>query len=242
MEVTLIDSMGGDISVLNAARVSFSKESNYIRRPLNPEESLERGISPEEGSKLFKQDLSEKDQKLIKYLAKHKHYLPFRHPQLTFRIEAPIFVARQLVKHQVGMSWSEESRRYITKDVKFYTPTWREAAEDKKQGSLGEFSKGVQGELDYLYNTQMLASGELYDILLKRGVAPEQARMVLPQSMYTQWIWTGSLLSFSHVYLERTAPTAQLESQIIAQKIGSICKEFCPYSWEALVSKEESNG
>lgn len=210
-KVELIDFMGSDISVVNAARVSFAKESNWD----------------------YDDDLKVKDadQKLIRYLATHNHWSPFAHAFLSFRIKAPIFVARQLVKHQVGLSWNEVSRRYVDDEPEFFFPdTWRGRAENVKQGSS---DKAVDvGDLPYIqasdaYNT--------YNRLLLYGVAPEQARMVLPQNTMTEWIWSGSLAAFARVVSLRLDPHAQKETQEIAQKINDLVPSEFEHSWKALV-------
>ena len=192
MEAKLIDVMGSDLTVVNAARVSFNKTK----------EVMDSG-----------------DEKLIKYLAKHKHWTPFGHVQLQFRIAAPVFVARQMVKHQVGLVWNEISRRYVDSEVTFYEPRgWRKAAENKKQGSSDDY---IEHNLTtgYSYNRLMRKTKEFYEDLLKSGVAPEQARMVLPQSMITEWIWTGSLAAFARVVSLRSSPDAQKECAFLSDLI-----------------------
>ena len=160
MKVSLIDFIGSDLTVVNSARVSFNKESERVKV----------------GNHL---DLTEKDQKLISYLADHAHWSPFSHCFLQFRIEAPLFVARQLVKHQVGLAWNEVSRRYVDYEPKFYTPKmWRKRADNVKQGSADD-------KIPYDIRPFMQKALETYDSMLEDGVAPELARMVLPQNMYT---------------------------------------------------------
>jgi thymidylate synthase (FAD) len=214
MKVSLIDYMGSDITVVNAARVSFNKESERIQN----------------GNIL---DLAEKDQKLIKYLAEHGHWSPFSHCFLQFRIEAPLFVARQLVKHQVGLAWNEVSRRYVDYEPKFYTPKmWRKRADNVKQGSAEE-------KIPYDIRPFMQQALEAYDSMLKEGVAPELARMVLPQNMYTEWYWSGSLYAFSRVVNQRLHDTAQKETRDIADMISQECARFdFKYSWKALTGEE----
>ena len=199
--VTLVDSMGSDLSVVNAARVSFSKESNKF---------------------------SDKDEKLINYLAKHNHWSPFGHASLQFRIKAPIFVARQLVKHQVGLVWNEVSRRYVDDEPEFYIPkAWRLKAENKKQGSSDETTP-------YDVSATHMHARSTYTAMLKVGIAPEMARMVLPQSMMTEWYWSGTLYAFARVCNLRCKPDAQKETQMVADKIDVLAKELFPNSWEAL--------
>ena len=214
MEVELIDHMGNDLSVVNAARVSFSKTSEWGTMPF--------AEGPVEGL------LSEGDERLIKYLAKHNHWSPFGHASMQFHIKAPIFVARQLVKHQVGLVWNEVSRRYVNSEVEFYEPVeWRLAAEDKKQGSSDE---------TVLYDTSLFHEDckWIYNDMLKDGIAPEMARMVLPQSMMTEWYWSGTLMAFARVCNLRCKPDAQVETQMVADQIDVLAKELFPNSWEAL--------
>ena len=213
MKVELIDHMGNDLTVVNAARVSFSKISEWDVVP-------EAG--PVEGY------LKVGDERLIKYLAKHNHWSPFGHASMQFRIKAPIFVARQLVKHQVGLVWNEVSRRYVDDEVEFYEPTeWRLAAEDKKQGSSEETIK-------YDISSVHESCKEIYEDMLKSGIAPEMARMVLPQSMYTEWYWSGTLMAFARVCNLRCKPDTQVETQMVANQIDELAKDLFPNSWEAL--------
>jgi len=213
MKVELVDFMGSDLTVVNAARVSFNKHHK---------------------------ELTTGDEKLIAYLANHGHWTPFGHPQLQFRISAPIFVARQLVKHQVGLVWNEVSRRYVDSKPSFYvTNKWRIRAENKKQGS-GDALVLLEGkDYDYIQKAHVVAI-DAYSHLLKLGVAPEQARMVLPQSMYTEWYWTGSLFSFSRVCKLRMSSDAQEETKHIAEQISVLTDEKFPLSWKYLVSNEQS--
>jgi len=212
MKVELIDSMGTDLTVVNAARVSFDNHHD---------------------------DFTTGDEKLIAYLARHGHWTPFGHPQLQFRISAPIFVARQLVKHQVGLVWNEVSRRYVDTAPVFHIPTqWRGKAENKKQGSSGEtidLNFKVTDKIMDLHTNAL----ELYTQLLEANVAPEQARMILPQSMYTEWYWTGSLYAFARVRNLRISDDAQEETREIAQKISTLIGPKFPISWKYL--NEEIN-
>ena len=214
MNVDLIDSMGSDLSVVNAARVSFSKESKMVW--------------VEDAPTMYKETLSDKDKKLVGYLAKHDHWSPFAHASLQFRIKAPIFVARQLVKHQVGLVWNEVSRRYVDDEPEFYIPSeWRLKAEDKKQGSTDEtIEYNIKGAIEFVTQT--------YKNLLSVDVAPEMARMVLPQNLYTEWYWSGTLMAFARVCNLRCKPDTQLETQQIAQQINLLAKEKFPVSWGAL--------
>ena len=206
MFVKLIDHMGTDLTVVNAARVSFGKQ---------------------------KEEISEGDKKLIGFLAKHGHWSPFAHCSVQFHIEAPVFVARQLVKHQVGLSWNEISRRYVDTNVEFYeVDKWRGRAEDKKQGSEGEIEQ--QGLCDFAKTLIENLALENYNKLLKAGVAPEQARMILPQSMMTEWYWSGTLYAFARVCNLRCAQDAQYETRIVANLIDEECGKLFPISWTEL--------
>lgn len=222
MKVELIDHMGDDLRVANAARVSFAKESEYIH-------------NWDADATDYVPMLQTKDAKLISYLAKHGHWSPFSHCFLTFRIKTPIFVARQLQKHQVGLAWNEVSRRYVDSDPEFYMPeAWRTRAENVKQGSSDDtVDPGIDPTIHVKgHNAAQL---HLYRVLLNRGVCPEQARMVLPQSMYTEWYWSGSLYAFARVCKQRLDPHAQLETRQVAGKIGTHCADKFPVSWDALM-------
>ena len=206
MTVELVDKMGTDLSVVNAARVSYSKTKKIFEQP---------------------------DEKLIKYLAEHEHWSPFAHASMQFRIKAPIFVARQLVKHQVGLVWNEVSRRYVDHAPELYKPdSWRGRPQNSKQGSDGEV------ELDQTINHNMETTMEscliLYNSLLQKGVAPEQARMVLPQSMMTEWYWSGTLYAFARVCNLRCKPDTQKETQDVANEIDKLADEAFPYCWKYL--------
>jgi len=202
MNIELIDKMGSDTSIVNAARVSFGK--------------------------LIK-EMSERDERLIKYLAEHEHWSPFAHASLQFRIKAPVFVARQLVKHQVGLVWNEVSRRYVNDDPEFYIPfMWRKFAKDKKQGSSDE-------EVPYDITDFIKKSKELYNDMLESKVAPEMARMVLPQNMMTEWIWSGTLYAFARVCNLRNKPDAQQETRMITGQMEKHMKDHFPISCKYLL-------
>jgi thymidylate synthase (FAD) len=221
--VEYIDHMGDDLSVVNSARVSFNKQSDWE----DERDSIDQTPT---GDRI----LSNKDKKLIGYLAKNDHWTPFAHTSITLRIKAPSFVRAQLGKHQVGCVMNEVSRRYVTDTPKFYTPRWRSAPTDgAKQGS-SDFMANNQ------YATQLfqnLCDDALdgYQELLKEGIAPEQARSILPQSMYTEWWWTGSLVGFARVFHQRIDAHAQWEVQQYAKAISEIVKPIFPESWKALV-------
>jgi len=207
MEVELIDHMGTDASVVNAARVSFGKRIK---------------------------EMTEGDTKLIKYLAKHNHWSPFGHASLQFKIKAPVFVARQLVKHQVGLVWNEISRRYVDYEPEFYAvDKWRGKPIDKKQGSGGTL-EDKHGICQWSKTKIEKAALESYKGLLGQGVAPEQARMILPQSMMTEWYWSGTLYAFARVCNLRCASDAQYETRIVANLINIECGKLFPISWTEL--------
>jgi len=201
MNIELIDKMGSDLSIVNAARVSFNK---------------------------VKTEFDEKDERLIKYLATHNHWSPFAHASLQFRIKAPVFVARQLVKHQVGLVWNEVSRRYVDSDPEFYIPfLWRNKAENKKQGS-------GDSEIEYDVSDIVTHAKELYNNMIEKGIAPEMARMVLPQSMITEWIWSGTLYAFARVCQLRNKDDSQQETRMITEQLAKHCADHFPVSWRYL--------
>ena len=209
-----IDHMGTDLSVVNSARVSFGKKSDFMPRVHNGEAKV----------------LQPKDAKLIKYLAKHKHLSPFGHAFASFHVKAPVFVARQLVKHKF-LRWNEISRRYTTENIEFYTPKeWRGRSADKKQGSAGVVE--VRGSVPV--GRAMYACKDAYEGLLKAGVCPEQARMVLPQSMMTEWYWSGSLDAFADMCNLRCKPDTQAETAEVAWDIDRMMIKLFPVSWKAL--------
>ena len=227
IKVDLVDHMGTDLTVVNAARVSFDKASFWEYSTV---EHPEFGLIRDE-------HLSDADTKLIHYLAKHNHWSPFAHTSIQLRIKAPIFVARQLVKHQVGGVWNEVSRRYVDSEPEFYFPeVWRGRPTDgMKQGSSGEVTH-VHGVL-VSHGAQYAASTALgmYNQLIDGGVAPEQARMILPQNMMTEWYWTCSLMFFARVCKERLAPGAQAETRDVASLIAREVELLFPVSWNALM-------
>ena len=211
---TYIDHCGSDLSTVNAARVSFGKTSQLVFND-DPDDV---------GS------LSERDIKLIKYLAKHRHISPFGHAFASFHVKAPIFVARQLVKHKF-LRWNEISRRYVDDEPEFYVPdVWRGRSEDKKQGSEGVVN------LDLPLLAAHATAVEQYEELLDAGVAPEQARMVLPQSTMTEWYWSGSLDAFAAMCRLRLPPDTQQETRVVAQQISKVLGTLFPVSWDALMS------
>ena len=214
MSVTLVDSMGSDLTVANAARVSFAKKNEEFKEP--------------------------GDRRLINFLGKHGHWTPFGHCTLSYHIKAPIFVARQLVKHQVGLVWNEVSRRYVDYEPEFWYPEhWRGRAEDKKQGSSDDV------HIDWIDRAERTSSRvrvvtefavKAYKDMLEAGVCPEQARMVLPQNVFTEWYWTGSLYAFARVCNLRCQPDAQKETRDVCWEMDELAKGLFPVSWEALRS------
>jgi thymidylate synthase (FAD) len=218
MNVELVDFMGDDLMVVNSARVSFDKESNF---------EIEGDMLGE-----YKFILPEGDIRLIKYLAKHGHWTPFAHPQITLRVTAPVFVRTQLFKHKVGFTENEVSRRYVDNPPSFFSPiSWR----GKPVGSVKQGSSDVSVTWDdSVYTASLEACYNCYLDMLEAGIAPEQARMVLPQSMYTEWYWTGSLAAYGRMCRQRLDAHAQSETREIAQMISDIIQPLFPISWEAL--------
>lgn len=226
IQSTLIDHMGSDLSVVNAARVSFGKESQAV-------EWLNYDYPNGNRCGDLIAVLDKRDTKLIKYLAKHKHLSPFGHAFASFHVKAPIFVARQLVKHKF-LRWNEISRRYVDDEPEFYVPeVWRGKSADKKQGSEGE-------ALTYVQDWDTYAGPlKVYRELLGDGVAPEMARMVLPQSTMTEWYWSGSLDAFASMCKLRCAYDTQYESRIVANQISDVVRDLFPVSWDALLQTGE---
>lgn len=222
MKAELIDSMGTDLTVVNAARVSFDKESEWEVTFIGDE-------------------LQDKDKKLISYLANHNHWTPFSHVMITMRETVPIFVARQRFKHMVGFTYNEVSRRYVDNAPEFYEPQyWRLAAENKKQGSSDETLQGEEeGDIVERYRSFLSSAEYLYNKMLANGVAPEQARMVLPQSMYTSYYVTGSLAAWARAYKLRIDPHSQKEIQDLAKQWDDIISNIqeLRHSWNALTLK-----
>jgi thymidylate synthase (FAD) len=222
--VDLIGAYGDDLLVANCARVSFNKWKD------------EFDDSGEKGS----------DDRLIAYLARENHFVPFCHPSATFRIKAPIFVARQLVKHQVGLSWSEVSRRYVTFEPEFWFPEfWRSRPEGSiKQGSGASIvtqmvdENGVPIDPDNVFTAAANHANTVYKWAIESGVAPEQARMILPQNMMTEWVWSGSLAAWARVCNLRLDAHSQEETRQVAQMISDHMTELFPVSWAVLLKNE----
>jgi thymidylate synthase (FAD) len=238
IKATYIDHMGSDLSVVNAARVSFGKKSSAV----------EWGwIDIEDRSGELVAILNEQDTKLIHYLAKHKHFSPFGHAFASFHVKAPIFVARQLVKHKF-LRWNEISRRYVDDEPEFYVPdVWRGRSKDKKQGSSSERirTEATLVRIDYneydgaTYRELNDVALDVYNDLLGDGVAPEQARMVLPQSTLTEWYWSGSLDAFADMCRLRCKDDTQYETRLVADQISVIMKDLFPVSWDALTKEND---
>lgn len=206
INASLLDHMGSDLTVVNAARVSFAKQST---------------------------ELAERDVRLIHYLAEHGHWTPFAHPQAMFHVTAPIFVARQLGKHQVGLVWNEVSRRYVDDTPDYWMPkgSWR----SRPEGNIKQGSGDQQIPLKPATYAVMQDAVDEYERLIAEGVAPEQARAVLPQGMYTEWYWTGSLFAFSRVCKLRLDAHAQQETSAVALDISRHMSQLFPVSWNALL-------
>ena len=231
--VDYIDHMGSDITVVNAARVSFNTRSEY-ELDMEGFERIQVGNGNKEKYKTEFLQLSEKDEKLIRYLAAHNHWTPFGHPQITLRIKAPVSIRTQFFKHKQGFVENEISRRYVSTEPEFYTPQWRgKPSKGAKQGSsdfIDVSSKSFNSSLEKCHNT--------YNQLIKEGVAPEQARFILPQGMYTEWYWTGSLAAYARFYSLRSADYAQWEIREYADAVGQMISSLYPISWKYLTVKE----
>ena len=219
--VTLLAHMGDDLMVANAARVSFHKETGW-QDPAAKE-------------------LSERDEKLIQYLASHQHWTPFAHPQIQFRIKMPIFVRSQWYRHTIAVVRNEVSRRYVDEPPEFFSPSeWRRRPTNGiKQGSSDEIATRVRRngwmvdinpEVEHFHNE----AKRLYQDMIASGVAPEQARMILPQTMFTEFYETGSLAAYARICKLRLDPHAQKEIRDVAQQVSDLIAPLFPVSWEAL--------
>lgn len=237
MQAELIDVMGNDLTVVNSARVSFNKESKFELEYGAYEEGVPAQLS-----------LSERDTKLVNYLASHGHWTPFSHPQVTFRYTVPIFVARQEFKHIVGFTRNEVSRRYVDDTPEFYYPeVWRSRPDGSvKQGSGSDqvtavtFTNNVESyiiETGNLYQLAVEQCQQVYQAMIDGGVAPEQARMILPQSMMTSYYITGSLAAYARFYNQRSDAHAQVEIQYLAGLVGDQMSRLFPVSWQALTGE-----
>ncbi len=222
ISVKLLSSDASDEAVVNAARVSFDGQGDDWHS--------------------IPEDYKNDPVKLINYLAKHEHTSPFRHNSFTLRCKAPVFIARQLGKHQTGLSWNEVSRRYVDKDFEFHVPNeWRSRPEGSlKQGS-GTSCVDNQSYWQEVYAEAVVQCRELYEGMIAAGIAPEQARMVLPQSMVVEWVWTGNLMSFAHLYNLRIKSNAQVECQEFAKELHKAIAHVMPISWTALTKQGNNN-
>lgn len=214
MNITLVDKMGDDTTVVNAARVSFNKEVELM---------------------------DTRDEKLIAYLAKHNHWTPFAHPQISFRVRIPVFLARQYFKHIVGSVKNEVSRRYVSDEPEFYQPYWWKEKPDGsiKQGSGENIDGPKRINLEILYEDLMRDCLQTYKDFLAEGVAPEQARMVLPQSMYTEFIDTGSLVYWARMYKQRSDKHAQSEWWPLMDQLDSVMSRQFPVCWGELTNESK---
>lgn len=230
--VDLVDHMGDDLTVVNAARVSFNKESDWNY----DEDLLSRVRGTNWQSDRLRQEfkvLSDQDKKLITYLTKHNHWTPFAHPQITLRIKAPVSIRTQFFKHKQGFVENEISRRYVSYDPEFYMPQWRgQPKNGAKQGSDDFIT--LSSDIIWSYGDAVDSCLDAYNKLIDAGVAPEQARFVLPQGMYTEWYWTGSLSAYARFYSQRMDPHAQWEIREYAKVIGELIEPLFPFSWKSL--------
>ena len=232
--VELVDHMGSDLTVVNSARVSFDKTSEWDY----DKEAIDRVSGTNWQANRLRQEfkkLSDKDAKLIKYLAKHNHWTPFAHPQITLRIKAPISIRTQFFKHKQGFVENEISRRYVSFEPEFYIPSWRGKPDGSaKQGSEDFIT--LSSDAIFSYKKVLETSVECYNKLLDSGVAAEQARFALPQSMYTEWYWTGSLAAYARFYKQSSDSHAQWEIRKYAEAIGEIIDPLFPTSWSVLTN------
>lgn len=228
IKVELLDYMGNDLAVVDAARVSFNKTSTWAEVPSN---------TPDNKSEQVVGLLKEADAKLIKFLATHDHWTPFAHTALKFRVAAPVPIRTQCFKHKIGMVENEESRRYISTTPEIFVPKFFRS---KPEGSIKQGSGGVHKDsraYKSLYIEKTEECVQLYLDMISDGICPEQARFVLPQGAIVNWIWTGNLVSFANFYLKRTDSHAQVEVQEVAKQVGALVKEIFPVSWSALVGE-----
>lgn len=221
IEVSYIRHCGDDLAVVNAARVSFHKESEWA-----PGEDIDTDTGA-----AYEKYMYPSDEKLINYLARNKHFSPFNHSFITLHVKAPIFVARQLVKHKF-MPWNEVSRRYVDDEPEFYIPKdWRKKAENVKQGSSDELVNNSN-----IYPEQAVEKALMeYQNMLSEGVAAEMARIILPQNMMTEWWWSGTLGAYCDMLRLRLDPHTQFESRIVANKVKEIIQPLFPVSLNALL-------
>jgi len=224
MKAQLIDVMGNDLSVVNAARVSFDKESNW--------ENAEYGHPDFEKPNY----LSDRDTKLIKFLASHGHWTPFAHTHVSMRMKAPVPIRTQCFKHKQGFVENEESRRYIKSTPELFVPKeFREAPKNAKQGSAGTHSHDLLWK--DIYRQTCNEAIEMYEQMIEDGVAPEQARLILPQGVQVQWVWSGSIAAFARFVRQRKDAHAQKEIQELAEMVALQIEPYFPVSWRALTNE-----
>tara|TARA_R110001592_G_scaffold179653_1_gene421360 strand:- start:207 stop:929 length:723 start_codon:yes stop_codon:yes gene_type:complete len=231
--VDLVDHMGSDLTVCNAARVSFNKETDW-----GIDEDAKTRLE-KSGSNYHQKDLQKlkgSDKKLLHYLAKHNHWTPFAHPQITLRIKAPISIRTQFFKHKQGFVENEISRRYVSFKPDFYIPQWRGKPKGSAKQGSDEFI-AIKGDNVRSYGNALELCLYTYDQLIEEGVAPEQARFVLPQAMYTEWYWTGSLAAYARFYAQRIDEHAQWEIREYARVIGELIQPLYPECWKCLINK-----
>ena len=226
--VTLIETLGSDLTIVNAARVSFNKISKWDE---------DASLVDDNGLLDVAYKLNDKDKHLIHYLAKHDHWTPFAHPQICLHIKAPISIRTQFFKHKVGFVENELSRRYVDEEPEFFYPEWSSRPTGSmKQGAGDNLNDNDSNRAVYFYDYAIKAAKSAYDDLIKLGVAPEQARFVLPQGTYTEWYWTGSLAAYARFYKQRSNSHAQAEIRDYADVISTIIKPLFPISWNALTN------
>ena len=209
LEAVLVDSMGDDLSVVNAARVSFENDDDDSRTDAQ-------------------------NTRLIKYLAKHNHWTPFAHTAITLKMKAPVPIRTQCFKHKQGFVENEESRRYISSTPEYYVPTFRKSVENKKQGSGDDLSEEDQAAAQWVYSQWMETAIDMYEKAIAHGICEEQARLYLPQGCMVNWVWTGSLAAYARFCKQRLDPHAQKEIQDLAAMVSEQLAKLYPISWEAL--------
>lgn len=244
IKAELLDYMGNDLAVVDAARVSFNKKSEWAKfNCLDCENAVQFACGEDcacisEGAEKQK-TLKGSDKKLVEYLAKYDHWTPFAHTALKFRCSAPVPIRTQAFKHKIGMVENEESRRYISSTPEIYIPEFFRAKPEGsiKQGSAGKHSSNEAYSALYRCITSECVAA--YMEMLEVGICPEQARFILPQGAIVNWIWTGNLVSFANFYNKRTDTNAQYEVQLLAESVGKQIEEIFPVSWKALVGGDK---
>jgi len=232
MKAEYVDHMGSDLSIVNAARVSFDKISSHVYVDEEGNEFEELVATGLRGP-TTKAD----DQRLIRYLAKHDHWTPFAHTSITLRMKAPVPIRTQCFKHKQGLVENEESRRYISSRPELFVPEYFRC---KPEGSMKQGSGGrhpLSDDWMLAYKVQCDEAISLYMLMLDDGICPEQARFILPQGVKVNWIWTGNLYAFANFYLKRTDAHAQKEIQQLAAMVGEVIAPLFPVSWKALTQQ-----